>query len=103
MLRQVLAAVSRSMRCEGRKDHKPKSRRLSREALELSAWKNMQLVEAILGSFNRGMSSSDLRPEEKKQPGELRDYAPLPCEISIPAVMNLRRKPGYWKKRVKQV
>lgn len=30
-------------------------------------------------------------------------YASLPSEIAVIAIMNLRRKPGYWKKRLKLV
>ena len=30
-------------------------------------------------------------------------YAALPSEIVVIALMNLRRKPGYWKNRLKQV
>jgi len=30
-------------------------------------------------------------------------YAALPFEIAVVAFMNLRRKPSYWKKRLKQV
>lgn len=30
-------------------------------------------------------------------------YAPLPSEIAVVAVMNLRKKPNSWKKRLKQV
>jgi hypothetical protein len=30
-------------------------------------------------------------------------YAALPSEIAVVAIMNLRRKPGYWKRRLTQV
>ena len=30
-------------------------------------------------------------------------YASLPSEIAVLAIMNSRRKPGYWKKRIKQL
>jgi hypothetical protein len=30
-------------------------------------------------------------------------YAPLPSEIAVVAIMNLRRKPNYWTKRLGQV
>ena len=30
-------------------------------------------------------------------------YASLPSEIAVLAIMNLRRKPGYWKMRLRQV
>jgi hypothetical protein len=30
-------------------------------------------------------------------------YTPLPSEIAVVAIMNLRRKPNYWKKRLRQV
>jgi hypothetical protein len=30
-------------------------------------------------------------------------YASLPSQVAVIAFMNLRRKPGYWKKRLRQV